>query len=427
MKLIYIVVILLVINFGNTTLASEHWNTIHTEDDLTLNSLIQEDNKLIAVGSDDYRGVIITSNNGTNWSTTTTDITDEFTGIAYNNDIWILVTKKGTIYSSEDLNTWEMQFDENNNRLSDIIWNDDEFIAIGDSGTVLTSQDGTDWETESISSNDLKGIAWNDDKTIVIEKNHNYAEVYILEDEEWERKVIDYEGLTGGYFPILNDITYNEEIEKFVSVGDYGTIFYYDEDDENDKLNWKKVEVADLNDHLYAIASNDEKFIAVGNNSTMVTSYNGRDWSKVGNQGKNHNLYDIVQYRNDFFALRAFNLEPRKSFIVTDQKDETVDVFINDELLAIKDQPAFIDNNNNTVVPLRTISDAFGAKTRWIGSKRLVTIETSEQNTKLYLDQDNSTTITKNNRLVVPLRFVSEKLGATVEWSQKDHAVYIEK
>lgn len=83
--------------------------------------------------------------------------------------------------------------------------------------------------------------------------------------------------------------------------------------------------------------------------------------------------------------------------------------------------------NERTFLPLRAISEAFGAKVVWLPDTQGVTITLGENNIGLQIGNtsgviNNNVMILdaapyiKNSRTMVPLRFIAEGLGAQVEW-----------
>ena len=100
--------------------------------------------------------------------------------------------------------------------------------------------------------------------------------------------------------------------------------------------------------------------------------------------------------------------------------------------------------NDRTMLPARFVAENLGADVEWDGDKQLVTItgknlktgenvtilitigsETAEVNGgKIELD---SPAFVENDRTYTPIRFVSEKLGASVEWLDTEHKAVITK
>ena len=90
------------------------------------------------------------------------------------------------------------------------------------------------------------------------------------------------------------------------------------------------------------------------------------------------------------------------------------------------DAPAEI-KNNRTFLPLRAISEALGATVDWIAETQGITVTLGDNSIGLQIGNTsavvNGTVMTldaapyiKNNRTMVPFRVIAEGLGATVEW-----------
>ena len=112
--------------------------------------------------------------------------------------------------------------------------------------------------------------------------------------------------------------------------------------------------------------------------------------------------------------------------------DLPVDVLVNGQIV-VSDAPSFLDTDTNrTFVPVRFISQALGASVdwdaanqqviiSWSGSRILLPVNSSEA--AIQRADNTSSTVTLDaparivaDRTMVPLRFVSEVLGAKVVW-----------
>lgn len=111
-----------------------------------------------------------------------------------------------------------------------------------------------------------------------------------------------------------------------------------------------------------------------------------------------------------------------------------IKLVINQEV--VKPDVSPIIRNGRTLVPIRIISEKLGAKVYWDGKDRTVTIKTFNKNILLKIDQTrtflNDKEITLDvaatiisNRTMLPLRFVSEALGASVKWDGSTRTVYV--
>lgn len=91
---------------------------------------------------------------------------------------------------------------------------------------------------------------------------------------------------------------------------------------------------------------------------------------------------------------------------------------------------------NRTVVPLRSIFERLGASVKWNSANREVLIESDQKSIRLpvhrpyaYLDGErvelDVPALLVDNRTYVPVRFIAEALGAKVEWQSKEQTVRI--
>ncbi|MCX7745315.1 MAG: copper amine oxidase N-terminal domain-containing protein [Clostridia bacterium] len=141
-----------------------------------------------------------------------------------------------------------------------------------------------------------------------------------------------------------------------------------------------------------------------------------------------------IQYK---FAIEAVDKLAQSSGIKTQStqpSDDAIKVYVNGKLIAF-DVPPII-KNGRTLVPLRKIFEALGAEVNWDSKTKMVTGKRANTNVVLTI---NSTAALVNNlkktldvpaaiisgRTLVPARFISESLGANVEWDASTRTVTI--
>lgn len=109
-------------------------------------------------------------------------------------------------------------------------------------------------------------------------------------------------------------------------------------------------------------------------------------------------------------------------------------VMVNGQVLNL-DTPAFIENGR-TLVPLRAIFEALGARIEWNGATRTVTGTRGSRTVVLTVDSDQARVDGQEVRLAVPakirggrtfvpLRFVAEALGASVDFDGETRTVLV--
>lgn len=100
------------------------------------------------------------------------------------------------------------------------------------------------------------------------------------------------------------------------------------------------------------------------------------------------------------------------------------------------DAQAFIDKNQRTMVPVRFIAESLGAKVGWENQSQSVPIEQGDRHIRLQIGSNialvngqeialDTQAVISGGRTFVPLRFVSEILGAEVEWDGATSTVFI--
>lgn len=111
-------------------------------------------------------------------------------------------------------------------------------------------------------------------------------------------------------------------------------------------------------------------------------------------------------------------------------------VVVNGDKVSFPDAQPFIDENGRTQVPVRFVSEALGAKVDWDGNAKKVTVALNSRTVVLTIGkrgyeinsqsyQMDTVALLQESRTFVPIRFVSEALGASVVWDQAAKSVYI--
>lgn len=129
--------------------------------------------------------------------------------------------------------------------------------------------------------------------------------------------------------------------------------------------------------------------------------------------------------------------EEGKLIKVDENFDNTVNVKVDGVKIKFKDAKPFINNQERTVVPVRFIAEALGAKVDWNGETRTVIIDQDNKHIELTIGAMEATVDSEVvkfdtkaeiyfDRTFVPLRFVSEALGATVGWNGETRTVTID-
>lgn len=106
---------------------------------------------------------------------------------------------------------------------------------------------------------------------------------------------------------------------------------------------------------------------------------------------------------------------------------DVISIKVNDKNIIFPDAKPFIDDNGRTQVPVRAVAEILDAKVDWNGQTQTVTISQNRKIVKIVIGSDTMTVddnaikmdtnaIISEERTYIPIRFVAEALGLTVEW-----------
>ena len=118
-----------------------------------------------------------------------------------------------------------------------------------------------------------------------------------------------------------------------------------------------------------------------------------------------------------------------------------VAVLLNGIPVDFPDQMPYIDSNGRTMVPVRFVSQALGAEVEWDEVRELVNIHLANVKYSLAVNcsqvvmlteeaeaiiEIDTVSVMRNGRLMVPLRFISEAMGAKVTWEESTGSVLVD-
>ncbi len=110
---------------------------------------------------------------------------------------------------------------------------------------------------------------------------------------------------------------------------------------------------------------------------------------------------------------------------------------INGEMVEV--EKPYIVGEGVTLVPIRVISESFGAEVNWDGETKTVTVKLADTEIIVTIDSkvaivngeemelEEAPELTENGFTMIPLRFISEKLGAEVGYIHETQTITVEK
>lgn len=102
-------------------------------------------------------------------------------------------------------------------------------------------------------------------------------------------------------------------------------------------------------------------------------------------------------------------------------------IYVNDKVVRFTDVKPFIDQNARTMIPLRAVSETMGAKVTWDQKTQIATVELNDKKIEFPAGKNyalingkkaefDTVTIVIESRVFIPLRFVSESLSYKVTY-----------
>ncbi|MNQ73617.1 hypothetical protein D3C85_883540 [compost metagenome] len=145
---------------------------------------------------------------------------------------------------------------------------------------------------------------------------------------------------------------------------------------------------------------------------------------------------DAVYVQKEAVKVNLKNINSYKKLTKLYHKlgQKGVFLYVNGEQPALEVNPFIKDGS--TLVPFRAISEALKAEVKWDAEERSVTVTRDGVSVKLFIDSTKAlvdgkevilevpATIVEGNT-VVPVRFISESLKATVKWEDETKSVVI--
>ncbi len=290
------------------------------------------------------RGIIFLSKDGSNWVTIDPGVEVFLSSVVYNKGKYVAVGDNGTIITSNDGTTWEKQNSGVMSKLIDIASNGSIFAVAGEGGIILVSTDGVNW-TKTVET-----------------PNISFYEV------TWD------------------DISFKAAAICSQKSG-YHTVTLFS---SRDGVKWDTSYIESLysNNYKSGFACNGDSYVIVTGEELPPNGYN--------------------------------------SFIVgKNLLEKPISVLYNGSKLNFDTAPVI--ENGRVLVPMRAIFEVQGAEVLWDGNSKSITSNNGDKRIVLkvgsnqaIIDSDSSTLEVPpkiiNGRTLVPLRFVSESFGAEVLW-----------
>ena len=195
-------------------------------------------------------------------------------------------------------------------------------------------------------------------------------------------------------------------------------------------------------DHNYvrSFSMKNESKVPDGTATLYITGNSGgvkfyplkpRSWQQVNLQ-PNTQMYIAVTVANNRMLIQAYDVNNLLRDTTTLEK---VAIFLDGVEIRSDAQP-YINSDNRTMVPIRLIAEKLGAQVSWDNINRSVTIINDTDKIQMTIDTKACTVnnekimmdtspVMKDGRVMVPLRFVAEYIVASIKWEAQQGIVQL--
>ncbi|MDU5467549.1 MAG: stalk domain-containing protein [Peptoniphilus harei] len=242
-------------------------------------------------------------------------------------------------------------------------------------------------------------------------------------------KGLDYLSITPGKFNLALTTNKGENINKEINIADPSKYSKFSIDTKSKII--KKGMALDIN----AMGEYNNRKIKI---SPRVINYSFEDMT--ANVDPNNFKINILDYgRNPKIIAKLGN----KTSIIAlyDESTRLIKMKINDVNYSINGESKKMDakpfiKNNRTLVPLRFVVEALGGEVNWDGENRLVSVNSNGKNIELKIDSPiikidgkdvkiDQAAIIKGDRTYVPIRFIAENLDMVVNYINESREIEI--
>lgn len=242
-------------------------------------------------------------------------------------------------------------------------------------------------------------------------------------------KGLDYLSITPGKFNLVLTTNKGENINKEINIADPSKYSKFTIDTKSKII--KKGMTLDIN----AMGEYNNRKIKI---SPRVINYSFEDMT--ANVDPNNFKINILDYgRNPKIIAKLGN--KTSTIALYDEFTRLIKMKINDVNYSINGESKKMDakpfiKNNRTLVPLRFVVEALGGEVNWDGENRLVSVNSNGKNIELKIDSPiikidgkdvkiDQAAIIKGDRTYVPIRFIAENLDMVVNYINESREIEI--
>lgn len=388
--------------------------------------------------------------------------------VAYGNGVYVAVGDEQSIFTSKDLKVWQSVNDAMKDNdvqmrptISSIVFYQNKFIAMDYAGYQYHSTDGVNWSRQKVGegydSLKVQGVV-NGQLTAVGMYEHRASNEPLM---TYGLVLTSKDGLewTPHYVPRIDRATSVSYLNGTYLIEGLATMYATSKDLKNFQvfeLDLKssiiKTENYDMTFPVWQnILSDGNQFYGL----VFTSDLNHRTDKRIGfvlksNDGINW-VWQVMKDDAEIVTLKSLNGSivgitrngdlltlnaSSKETVTKPTSNNGITVYIDNVLLALTNQPVVV--SGRTLVPMAEFFNALGATVEWVPETRSVKANRGNINISIVLGSNKAMVNGKevtidvtaqvfDGRTFVPLAFVSQALGETVEWKAETKSIYIKK
>lgn len=241
-----------------------------------------------------YRGVVIKSTDGVNWTVSQIENANVLNAVTYSKkeNRFYTVDTTGKVFFSSDAENWELLCDLDISYNNVICAIDDKDLLLIGGIEVIIAYKNNQWQTITIDDTIIKDIVYSKELNLIVAVTNDYNSIYTSVDGlNWTLKYKDTVAST------LNAVVYSETYSMFVAVGSGGIILF-----SSDGENWAKFSKG-LTEEIFGIINSGKNLVLFGESSCIESLSFEEGENEIQNLSQDSNIGMKLEVGQNNFSL----------------------------------------------------------------------------------------------------------------------------
>lgn len=241
-----------------------------------------------------YRGVVIKSADGINWTVSQIENANVLNAVTYSKkeNRFYTVDTTGKVFFSSDAENWELLYDLDISYNNTICAIDDKNLLLIGGVEVIIAYKNNQWQTITIDDTIIKDIAYSKELNLIVAVTNDYNSIYTSVDGlNWTLKYKDTVANS------LNAVVYSETYSLFVASGSGGIVVF-----SSDGENWAKFSEG-LSEEIFGIISYGKNLVLFGESSCIESLSFEEAENEIQNLSQDSNIGMKLEVGQNNFSL----------------------------------------------------------------------------------------------------------------------------